>query len=56
MYVFNNSLEKSIFMNLKSFYLVDSSAHYFKFNVTPCSMLNKSVWHAAVTWIPSESL
>lgn len=41
---------------MKSFYPVDSSSHYFKFNVTPCSMLNKSVWYAAVTWIPSESL
>ncbi|XP_031408745.1 lymphocyte antigen 96 isoform X2 [Meleagris gallopavo] len=34
----------------------DSSSHYFKFNVTPCSMLNKSVWYAAVTWIPKSDV
>uniref|UniRef100_A0A8C3Q1P3 Lymphocyte antigen 96 n=1 Tax=Chrysolophus pictus TaxID=9089 RepID=A0A8C3Q1P3_CHRPC len=39
-----------------SYTFCDSSAHYFKFNVTPCSMLNKSVWHAAVTWIPKSDV
>ncbi|OXB68727.1 hypothetical protein ASZ78_012926, partial [Callipepla squamata] len=29
-----------------------SASHYFKFNVTPCSILNKSIWHATLTWIP----
>ncbi|XP_072185770.1 lymphocyte antigen 96 [Excalfactoria chinensis] len=39
-----------------SYAFCDSSAHYFQFNVTPCSMLNESVWHAAITWIPKSDV
>ncbi|XP_040552571.1 lymphocyte antigen 96 isoform X1 [Gallus gallus] len=39
-----------------SYTFCDSSAHYFKLNMTPCSILNKSIWHAAVTWIPKSDV
>lgn len=38
------------------FFPVDSTAHSFMFNLTPCSTKNKPVWKAALTWIPSECL
>ncbi|KFP47357.1 Lymphocyte antigen 96, partial [Cathartes aura] len=34
----------------------DSTAHAFMFNLTPCSVTNKSVWKAALTWIPRSDL
>ncbi|XP_065608481.1 lymphocyte antigen 96 isoform X1 [Cyrtonyx montezumae] len=39
-----------------SYTFCDSSSHYFKFNVTPCSILNKSIWHATLTWIPKSDV
>ncbi|NXF64233.1 LY96 protein, partial [Ciccaba nigrolineata] len=38
-----------------SYTFCDSTAHTFKFNLTPCSM-NKSVWKAALTWIPRSDI
>ncbi|KFQ30799.1 PREDICTED: lymphocyte antigen 96 [Merops nubicus] len=35
-----------------SYTFCDSTAHAFTFNVTPCSVTNKSIWKAALTWIP----
>lgn len=50
-------MEKSVHtVNVKCFFSVDSTAHIFMFNLTPCSTVNKSVWKAALTWVPSESL
>lgn len=43
-------------INVKCFFSVDSTAHAFMFNLTPCSTMNTSVWKADLTWIPSESL
>ncbi|XP_026698732.1 lymphocyte antigen 96 isoform X4 [Athene cunicularia] len=34
---------------------LSASAHTFMFNLTPCSM-NKSVWKAALTWIPRSDI
>ncbi|NXL87693.1 LY96 protein, partial [Alectura lathami] len=39
-----------------SYTFCDSIAHDFQFNVTPCSILNKSVWQAALTWIPKSDI
>ncbi|NWW74606.1 LY96 protein, partial [Climacteris rufus] len=39
-----------------SYTFCDSTAHAFTFNVTPCTMMNKSVWKAAVTWIPRSDI
>ncbi|XP_074754924.1 lymphocyte antigen 96 isoform X2 [Athene noctua] len=38
-----------------SYTFCDSTAHTFMFNLTPCSM-NKSVWKAALTWIPRSDI
>ena len=35
---------------------VDSTDHAFMFNLTPCYIMNRSVWTTYLTWIPSESL
>uniref|UniRef100_A0A8D2PXB7 Lymphocyte antigen 96 n=1 Tax=Zosterops lateralis melanops TaxID=1220523 RepID=A0A8D2PXB7_ZOSLA len=35
-----------------SYTFCDSTAHIFMFNLTPCSTVNKSVWKAALTWVP----
>lgn len=57
MYIFFIFLEKHIHTtNMKYFFPVDSAAHFFMFNVTPCSITDKNVWKANLTWIPSESL
>ncbi|NXJ72144.1 LY96 protein, partial [Rostratula benghalensis] len=34
----------------------DSTAHAFTFNLTPCSIVNKPVWKAALTWIPRSDI
>ncbi|NXN32825.1 LY96 protein, partial [Nycticryphes semicollaris] len=34
----------------------DSTAHMFTFNLTPCSIVNKPVWKAALTWIPRSDI
>ncbi|NXW11313.1 LY96 protein, partial [Fregetta grallaria] len=39
-----------------SYTFCDSTAHAFMFNLTPCSILNKSVWKAALTWIPRSDI
>ncbi|KFV59983.1 lymphocyte antigen 96 [Gavia stellata] len=35
-----------------SYTFCDSTAHAFRFNLTPCSIMNNSVWKATLTWIP----
>ncbi|KFP12360.1 Lymphocyte antigen 96, partial [Egretta garzetta] len=39
-----------------SYTFCDSTAHAFMFNLTPCSMMDKSVWKAALTWIPRSDV
>ncbi|XP_035172796.1 lymphocyte antigen 96 [Oxyura jamaicensis] len=39
-----------------SYTFCDSAAHDFMFNVTPCTMLNTSIWHAALTWVPKSDI
>ncbi|XP_009962194.2 lymphocyte antigen 96 isoform X1 [Tyto alba] len=39
-----------------SYIFCDSTAHAFMFNLTPCSVMNKSVWKAALTWIPRSDI
>ncbi|NXF39399.1 LY96 protein, partial [Nyctibius bracteatus] len=39
-----------------SYTFCDSTAHAFKFNLTPCSIMNKSVWKASLTWIPRSDI
>ncbi|NXU27213.1 LY96 protein, partial [Thalassarche chlororhynchos] len=39
-----------------SYTFCDSTAHAFTFNLTPCSIMNKSVWKAALTWIPRSDI
>lgn len=39
-----------------SYTFCDSTAHDFMFNVTPCTMLNASIWHAALTWVPKSDI
>ncbi|NWH55176.1 LY96 protein, partial [Fregata magnificens] len=39
-----------------SYTFCDSTAHAFMFNVTPCSIMDKSVWKAALTWIPRSDI
>lgn len=58
MYIEIIFLEKPIHTtNIKYFFFpVDSVAHDFMFNLTPCSIVNKPIWSLALTWIPSESL
>ncbi|NXS78091.1 LY96 protein, partial [Erpornis zantholeuca] len=38
-----------------SYTFCDSTAHAFMFNLIPCTM-NKSVWKAALTWIPRSDI
>ncbi|NWT07719.1 LY96 protein, partial [Vireo altiloquus] len=38
-----------------SYTFCDSTAHAFMFNLTPCTV-NKSVWKAALTWIPRSDI
>lgn len=57
MSIFIIFLEKAIHTpNMKYFFPLDSTTHDFMFNLTPCSTMNKHVWNATLTWIPSESL
>ncbi|XP_072707326.1 lymphocyte antigen 96 isoform X1 [Ciconia boyciana] len=39
-----------------SYTFCDSTAHDFMFNLTPCSIMNKSVWKADLTWIPRSDI
>ncbi|NWR09019.1 LY96 protein, partial [Paradoxornis webbianus] len=39
-----------------SYTFCDSTDHAFTFNLTPCSTMNKSVWKAALTWIPRSDI
>ncbi|NXD81883.1 LY96 protein, partial [Halcyon senegalensis] len=39
-----------------SYTFCDSAAHAFTFNVTPCSIMNTSIWNATVTWIPRSDI
>ncbi|NXC65771.1 LY96 protein, partial [Anhinga anhinga] len=39
-----------------SYTFCDSTVHDFVFNVTPCSIINKSAWTAALTWIPRSDI
>ncbi|NXE21220.1 LY96 protein, partial [Ardeotis kori] len=39
-----------------SYTFCDSTAHAFMFNLTPCGIVNKSVWSAALTWIPRSDI
>ncbi|NXE77787.1 LY96 protein, partial [Cochlearius cochlearius] len=39
-----------------SYTFCDSTAHAFMFNLTPCSITDKSVWKAALTWIPRSDV
>ncbi|NXL61983.1 LY96 protein, partial [Chordeiles acutipennis] len=39
-----------------SYTFCDSPAYTFMFNLTPCSIVNKSTWKAALTWIPRSDI
>ncbi|KAM6444381.1 lymphocyte antigen 96 [Rhynochetos jubatus] len=39
-----------------SYTFCDSTAHAFMFNLTPCSLMNESIWKAALTWIPRSDI
>ncbi|KAM9303170.1 lymphocyte antigen 96 [Morus bassanus] len=39
-----------------SYTFCDSAVHAFMFNVTPCGIVDKSVWQAALTWIPRSDI
>ncbi|NXR01271.1 LY96 protein, partial [Sagittarius serpentarius] len=39
-----------------SYTFCDSRPHTFMFSLTPCSIMNKSVWKAALTWIPRSDI
>ncbi|NXT01978.1 LY96 protein, partial [Jacana jacana] len=39
-----------------SYTFCDSTAHAFTFNLTPCSITNKPIWKAALTWIPRSDI
>ncbi|KFP71747.1 PREDICTED: lymphocyte antigen 96 [Acanthisitta chloris] len=39
-----------------SYTFCDSTAHVFMFNVTPCNIMNKTPWKAALTWIPRSDI
>ncbi|NXI91672.1 LY96 protein, partial [Psophia crepitans] len=34
----------------------DSTRHDFMFNVTPCSIMDTSVWKASLTWVPRNDI
>lgn len=59
MYVYLNYFPREAYSHYRYkilFFPVDSMAHDFMFNLTPCSIVNKPIWSLALTWIPSESL
>ncbi|KAM6125978.1 lymphocyte antigen 96 [Pterocles gutturalis] len=39
-----------------SYTFCDSTAHSFTFNLTPCSIMNKSIWKTYLTWIPGNDI
>ncbi|XP_075603206.1 lymphocyte antigen 96 [Balearica regulorum gibbericeps] len=39
-----------------SYTFCDSTDHVFLFNVTPCFIINESVWKASLTWIPRNDI
>ncbi|XP_008490539.1 lymphocyte antigen 96 isoform X1 [Calypte anna] len=39
-----------------SYTFCDSVGHIFMFNLTPCSIVDKSTWRAALTWIPRSDI
>ncbi|KFV05247.1 Lymphocyte antigen 96 [Tauraco erythrolophus] len=39
-----------------SYTFCDSIAHAFMFNLTPCSIMNKSIWKLTLTWIPRSDI
>ncbi|NXJ96417.1 LY96 protein, partial [Corythaixoides concolor] len=56
-YIFIIFLEKPIHAtNINYFFPVDSTAYAFMFNLTPCGIMNKSVWKLALTWIPRSDI
>ncbi|NXY42502.1 LY96 protein, partial [Ceuthmochares aereus] len=34
----------------------DATAHAFAFNLTPCSIMDNSVWKTSLTWIPRSDV
>ncbi|KFQ83638.1 Lymphocyte antigen 96, partial [Phoenicopterus ruber ruber] len=34
----------------------DSVPHTFTFNLTPCNIMDNSVWKAALTWVPMSDI
>ncbi|NXG58150.1 LY96 protein, partial [Hemiprocne comata] len=39
-----------------SYTFCDSMAHTFMVNLTPCSIINTSVWKAVLSWIPRSDI
>ncbi|XP_013798273.1 lymphocyte antigen 96 isoform X1 [Apteryx mantelli] len=39
-----------------SYTFCDSIAQTFVFNITPCTMVNRSVWNVVLTWIPRSDI
>ncbi|XP_057219934.1 lymphocyte antigen 96 [Malurus melanocephalus] len=39
-----------------SYTFCDSIGHAFMFNLTPCTLRNKPVWKAGLTWIPRSDI
>ncbi|NWI63755.1 LY96 protein, partial [Todus mexicanus] len=39
-----------------SYTFCDSTAHAFMFNLTPCNIMNISIWKAIITWIPRSDI
>ncbi|NXI48871.1 LY96 protein, partial [Chloroceryle aenea] len=39
-----------------SYTFCDSTAHAFMFNLTPCSIMNTSIWKAVIAWVPRSDI
>ncbi|XP_069710338.1 lymphocyte antigen 96 isoform X2 [Phaenicophaeus curvirostris] len=39
-----------------SYTFCDATAYAFAFNLTPCSIMNTSVWKTSLTWIPRSDI
>ncbi|NXW53794.1 LY96 protein, partial [Eurystomus gularis] len=39
-----------------SYTFCDTTPHAFMFNLTPCRIMNNSIWKAALTWIPRSDI
>ncbi|NXP44647.1 LY96 protein, partial [Heliornis fulica] len=39
-----------------SYSFCDSTAHMFVFSLTPCGIVNRSVWSTNLTWIPRSDI